>query len=101
MDISSSTAPSQSAKTAVQREPSSCPAGTKMNGLSYMKNKPEVFALEDSEYPDWLWTLLDSSKKQTKSELGGVDPSSQSSFSKGTILPGYLLIVLVCECSIE
>jgi large subunit ribosomal protein L54 len=42
-----------------------------------MKNKPEIFALEDSEYPDWLWTLLDDSKKQSTAETGGVDPSSK------------------------
>jgi large subunit ribosomal protein L54 len=70
----------KSAKPAVEREPSSCVAGTKLNGLNFMKNKPGVFALEDSEYPDWLWGLLDSSKKQTKTELGGVDPSGQSRF---------------------
>lgn len=58
------------------RPPSSCPAGTKLNGLNYFKNKPDVFAKEDSEYPDWLWNLLgDSGKEKTKQ--GGVDPSSK------------------------
>jgi large subunit ribosomal protein L54 len=80
VDIKPSADASKSAKPAVEREPSSCVAGTKLNGLNYMKNKPGVFALEDSEYPDWLWGLLDSSKTQTKTELGGVDPSSQSPF---------------------
>jgi large subunit ribosomal protein L54 len=47
-----------------------------MNGLNYFKNKPDVFAKEDSEYPDWLWDLLAGSSKQSKKELGGVDPSS-------------------------
>lgn len=42
-----------------------------------MKNKPDIYAMEDSEYPDWLWTLLDDSKKQSSSETGGVDPSSK------------------------
>ncbi|KAB8245766.1 mitochondrial ribosomal protein L37-domain-containing protein [Aspergillus flavus] len=62
-------------KPAVERPPSSCPAGTKLNGLNYFKNKPDIVALEDSEYPEWLWSLLDDAKKQSKSE-GGVDPST-------------------------
>ena len=37
---------------------SSVPAGTPLMGLSYMKNKPDPVALEDWEYPPWLWTLL-------------------------------------------
>lgn len=61
----------------VERPPSSCPAGTKLQGLNYFKNKPDLVALEDSEYPEWLWSLLDDAKKQAKSE-GGVDPSSMS-----------------------
>ncbi|KAJ5162301.1 hypothetical protein N7492_007693 [Penicillium capsulatum] len=59
----------------VERPPSSCPAGTKLNGLNYFKNKPDVFAKEDSEYPDWLWDLLGDSNKQEK-KSGGVDPST-------------------------
>ncbi|KAG2413855.1 hypothetical protein HFD88_003044 [Aspergillus terreus] len=59
----------------VERPPSACPAGTKLQGLNYFKNKPDLVALEDSEYPEWLWSLLDDAKKQAKSE-GGVDPST-------------------------
>jgi large subunit ribosomal protein L54 len=69
--------PRKHTKPAMERPPSSCPAGTKLNGLNYLKNKPDVVALEDSEYPEWLWSLLDDAKKQSKSE-GGVDPSSMS-----------------------
>lgn len=68
--------PDAATKPTVQRPPSSCPAGTKMNGLNYFKNKPDVFAKEDSEYPDWLWDLLGDSSKQSKTEKGGVDISS-------------------------
>jgi large subunit ribosomal protein L54 len=60
----------------ISRPPSSCPAGTKMNGLNYFRNKPDVVAKEDSEYPEWLWDLLGDSSKAAKSEKGGVDPSS-------------------------
>ncbi|KAL4901309.1 hypothetical protein BDW74DRAFT_160200 [Aspergillus multicolor] len=58
----------------VERAPSSCAAGTPLVGLNYFKNKPDVVALEDSEYPEWLWSLLDSSGKEAKK--GGVDPST-------------------------
>ena len=76
------------------RPPSSCPAGTKLNGLNYFKNKPDVFAKEDSEYPDWLWNLLgDSSKEKTKQ--GGVDPSSK--------IPPRTPVCIRClpRCSLE
>ncbi|GAA5832072.1 hypothetical protein JCM11251_002807 [Rhodosporidiobolus azoricus] len=36
---------------------SSCPAGTVMKGLNYIKDGQDPVALEDSEYPAWLWTL--------------------------------------------
>lgn len=68
--------PGAATKPAVERPPSSCPPGTKLNGLNYFKNKPDVFAKEDSEYPDWLWDLLSDPSKKSKSEKGGVDPSS-------------------------
>lgn len=76
-DVHSSVNPAKPTKPVAERPPSSCPAGTKLQGLNYMKNKPDIFALEDSEYPDWLWTLLDDSKKQAASETGGVDLSSK------------------------
>ena len=63
-------------KPVIERPPSSCPAGTKMNGLNYFKNKPDIVAKEDSEYPDWLWDLLGDASKQSKTDKGGVDPSS-------------------------
>ncbi|KUL88350.1 hypothetical protein ZTR_04980 [Talaromyces verruculosus] len=56
-------------------EPSSCVAGTPLTGLNYMKGKPDIVALEDHEYPDWLWTLLDDSAKKS-SDAGGVDVAS-------------------------
>lgn len=60
------------AVAAPTHEPSSCVAGTPLTGLNYTKGKPEVVALEDHEYPDWLWTLLDDSAKKS-SDAGGVD----------------------------
>lgn len=71
--------PGASTKPTAVRPPSSCPAGTKLNGLNYFKNKPDVFAKEDSEYPNWLWNLLGDSSKDAKTKKGGVDPSSKIS----------------------
>ncbi|EYE90025.1 mitochondrial 54S ribosomal protein mL54 [Aspergillus ruber CBS 135680] len=55
---------------------SSCAAGTKLNGLNYFKNKPDVFAREDEEYPEWLWGLLEGFESKKKAQDGGVDPST-------------------------
>lgn len=44
---------------------SSCPVGTKLN-LDIRKGKPGPVALEDSEYPAWLWTVLKEDTKKTK-----------------------------------
>jgi large subunit ribosomal protein L54 len=60
---------------AVAHEPSSLKVGTVMQGLNYIKNKPEIVALEDHEYPDWLWGLLDGVSKKSN-ESGGVDANS-------------------------
>ncbi|KAG2075535.1 hypothetical protein BDR04DRAFT_1228534 [Suillus decipiens] len=37
---------------------SSCPPGTILEGLNYLKGQPPVIALPDNEYPSWLWDLL-------------------------------------------
>ncbi|KAL2854886.1 mitochondrial ribosomal protein L37-domain-containing protein [Aspergillus pseudoustus] len=68
--------PTQASKAAkkVERAPSSCEAGKKLFGLNYFKNKPDVVAMEDEEYPEWLWSLLDNPNKEAKK--GGVDPST-------------------------
>ncbi|KAG8794992.1 hypothetical protein FRC12_019319 [Ceratobasidium sp. 428] len=54
----SSPSPSPSSKTPA----SSCPAQTVLAGLNWRKGQPPVLALEDSEYPPWLWTILDEKK---------------------------------------
>ncbi|KAF8447413.1 mitochondrial ribosomal protein L37-domain-containing protein, partial [Boletus edulis BED1] len=36
---------------------SSCPAGTIMTGLNYLKGEPPILAKPDEEYPAWLWEL--------------------------------------------
>lgn len=37
---------------------SSCAAGTVLKGLNYTKGKQDPVALEDAEYPSWLWGIL-------------------------------------------
>lgn len=67
-----------STKSTSSKKPSrpkgSVPGGAELRGLGYTKAKPKVTAMEDDEYPDWLWTLLDD-KKTTPGEK--VDLSSK------------------------
>lgn len=44
---------------------SSCPVGTSLN-LGIKKGKQVPTALEDGEYPEWLWTVLDDKSKVAK-----------------------------------
>ncbi|KAG1756894.1 mitochondrial ribosomal protein L37-domain-containing protein [Suillus paluster] len=44
--------------TAEEKTLSSCPPGTVLEGLNYLKGQPPVIALPDEEYPPWLWDLL-------------------------------------------
>lgn len=50
---------------------SSVPAGTVLN-LKIRKNGDEPVALEDSEYPEWLWDTLD--KEKMEKDLKEQDP---------------------------
>lgn len=55
------------ARVALNNTPkSSCVAGTVLN-LKVRKNGDEPVALEDSQYPEWLWGMLD--KKNMDNEL--------------------------------
>jgi large subunit ribosomal protein L54 len=47
---------------------SSIPAGTALKGINYLKNKTDPVAMEDSEYPSWLWDIL---KTKTKTDEAG------------------------------
>ncbi|SJM83080.1 related to 54S ribosomal protein L37, mitochondrial [Zygosaccharomyces bailii] len=44
---------------------SSCPAGTVIN-VNTRKSGKEPIALEDKEYPDWLWEVLDPEAQARK-----------------------------------
>lgn len=41
---------------------SSCPAGTVLQGLNYIKGKTDPVALADEAYPEWLWKCLEVKK---------------------------------------
>jgi len=41
---------------------SSVPAGTPLKGLNFIKGKTDPVAMEDSEYPEWLWRILEDKK---------------------------------------
>lgn len=47
---------------------SSCPAGTPLKGLNFIKGQQDPLALEDSAYPPWLWTVLDKKKSDDVEE---------------------------------
>lgn len=38
---------------------SSCPEGTVLEGLAWLKGQQPVLAQADDAYPDWLWKLLE------------------------------------------
>lgn len=45
---------------------SSCVAGTRITGLQTLKDGADPIALEDHEYPAWLWTLVAPEKRAGK-----------------------------------
>ncbi|KAL1883153.1 hypothetical protein VTK73DRAFT_9520 [Phialemonium thermophilum] len=59
---------------------SSCPAGTVLNGLNYLKGKTDPIAKPDDEYPEWLWNCLDVLKKNA--EEAAEDAGDEFSKSK-------------------
>ncbi|KAK5174116.1 uncharacterized protein LTR77_001196 [Saxophila tyrrhenica] len=62
--------PNQSKQPAAVQ--SSVPAGTVLKGLNFMKNKQDPIAMEDHEYPAWLWgALAESKEKSAKDDLEG------------------------------
>ncbi|CAE7153467.1 unnamed protein product [Rhizoctonia solani] len=60
--FSSSSAEKATTPTSPKTPISSCPANTNLAGLTWLKDQPPVLALEDSEYPAWLWTVLEEKK---------------------------------------
>ncbi|WPG97990.1 Hypothetical protein R9X50_00077300 [Acrodontium crateriforme] len=56
-------------KAATKTTPlSSVPAGTVLKGLNFLKNKTDPVALEDAEYPAWLWKVLEKKEDSAKKD---------------------------------
>ncbi|KAF7724530.1 hypothetical protein EC973_000907 [Apophysomyces ossiformis] len=53
-------------KTTPARKPSAAPKGTVLKGINFLKDGKDPVALDDAEYPDWLWDLLDEKKQRQK-----------------------------------
>ena len=62
--------PQQPTTLTPARVVSSVKAGTVFKGLGFYKNKDPPVAMEDHEYPDWLWTLLDKGEKSISGTAG-------------------------------
>ncbi|KAB2574034.1 putative 60s ribosomal protein mitochondrial precursor -like protein [Lasiodiplodia theobromae] len=56
---------------------SSVPAGTPLKGLNFLKNKTDPVAMEDSEYPAWLWTTLQREGKSEEADEGDLFSKSK------------------------
>ena len=50
---------------------SSTPAGTPLKGLNFLKSRSDPVALEDSEYPTWLWDILKKEGKKGEDRKEG------------------------------
>lgn len=59
------------AEAAAASSRSICPKGTVLNGLNYFKGKQDPVALNDDEYPEWLWDCLDVQKKDAEAAEEG------------------------------
>ncbi|KAI9847358.1 MAG: hypothetical protein M1837_002546 [Sclerophora amabilis] len=64
---------------------SSVPAGVPLRGLAYIKNRADPVALEDSEYPPWLWGCLSSSKAGRSAAGGDADGSVAAEADKSDL----------------
>jgi large subunit ribosomal protein L54 len=50
---------------------SSCTAGTPLRGLNFIKGKTDPVAMEDHEYPEWLWDVLKPKNKEGNDAVDG------------------------------
>lgn len=62
---------------------SSVPAGTPLKGLNFYKNKTDPVAMEDSEYPAWLWNVLKSEAGNEEDAVGDLFCRSNFSCNRG------------------
>ncbi|KAK9763807.1 hypothetical protein K7432_009199 [Basidiobolus ranarum] len=45
---------------------SSAPEGTVLKGINFTKGKGDPIAKPESEYPEWLWDLLNTEKRDAR-----------------------------------
>jgi hypothetical protein len=62
-----------SAEKAAPTVKSSVAAGTPLKGLNFTKGKNDPVALEDGEYPSWLWGILKKKGGESASGAGSVE----------------------------
>ncbi|KAG0128392.1 mitochondrial ribosomal protein L37-domain-containing protein [Tuber indicum] len=60
--VSLEPAPYRSSVTAdgKPRVKSGTPGGTVLKNINFLKNRSDPIAMEDSEYPEWLWSMLEN-----------------------------------------
>lgn len=59
--------PTPVASGSPNRAKSIAPAGTILKGIQFHQGKPDPVALPDSEYPKWLWKLLEEPSASSSS----------------------------------
>jgi large subunit ribosomal protein L54 len=64
-------APSQ--EKAAPTVKSSVAAGTPLKGLNFIKGKNDPVALEDGEYPSWLWGILKKKAGESATDAGSIE----------------------------
>ncbi|KAH6650043.1 mitochondrial ribosomal protein L37-domain-containing protein [Chaetomium tenue] len=77
-DLTPLTPPSAGDSEATTEPRSSCPEGTVLSGLNYIKGKNDPVALADEAYPAWLWNCLEVQKKADST----ADADAGDEFSK-------------------
>ncbi|KAJ1029340.1 hypothetical protein NDA13_002591 [Ustilago tritici] len=76
----SSSAASSSSNSASETTslPSAAPPGTVLKGVSIYKDKADPVALQDNEYPPWLFKLLDDPSIASSSSLASIEMAGMS-----------------------
>ncbi|KAJ5042083.1 mitochondrial 54S ribosomal protein mL54 [Drepanopeziza brunnea f. sp. 'multigermtubi'] len=76
--VSLGTASKPPAKSKVVIPISSCPAGTTLKGLNFIKDRQDPVALPEEDYPEWLWSVLEKRVGEGEGEEGDGDEFSKS-----------------------
>ncbi|SPO22146.1 related to MRPL37 - mitochondrial ribosomal protein of the large subunit [Ustilago trichophora] len=75
---STSAASSSSTPAETPALPSAAPPGTVLKGVSIYKDKADPVALQDHEYPSWLFKLLDDPSIASSSSLASIEMAGMS-----------------------